>query len=268
MNAPMPKKKPAAKKPLAGMRILLCNDDGIHAPGFKVLQRVARQLSDDIWIVAPEHEQSAASHALTLHVPLRLRKISARKYATSGTPTDCVFLAYNKVMKDNPPDLVLSGINRGENMGDDVTYSGTIAAAMEGVLLGVPSVALSQVYERGRRVPWRTAEVWAPRAIRKILEAGLPKEVLANVNFPDCEPDEVRGIKVTSQGRHLVGDVLEERIDLRLNPYYWLRDDRQDTNAAPGTDLDAVQKNMVSVTPLHLDLTHRPTMNKLRAVLE
>lgn len=256
------------KKPLAGMRVLLCNDDGIHAPGFRILQRIARQLSDEIWIVAPEHEQSAASHALTLHVPLRLRKVAARKYAASGTPTDCVFLAYHKVMKDHPPDLVLSGVNRGENMGEDVTYSGTIAATMEGTLLGIPSIALSQVYERGQRVPWETAERWGPVVIEKVLKAGLPPQVLANVNFPDCRTEEVKGIKVTSQGMYKIGDILEERIDLRLNPYYWLRDNRTVTEAEPGSDLDAVQKKMISVTPLHLDLTHRPTVKKLRAVLE
>ena len=266
-SAPMPTRT-AKKTPLAGLRILLTNDDGIHAPGFRVLQRIARALSDDLWIVAPESEQSAASHALTLHVPLRLRKITARKYAASGTPTDCVFLAYHKVMKGTPPALVLSGVNRGENMGEDVTYSGTVAAAMEGALLGIPSIALSQVYERGQPVPWATAEAWGPRVIEKILKAGLPRQVLANVNFPNCLPKDVRGVRITSQGMHEVGDILEERIDLRLNPYYWLRDNRTVTRGQKGSDLHAVQDNMVSVTPLHLDLTHRPALKAMRAVLE
>jgi 5'-nucleotidase len=250
------------------MRILLCNDDGIHAPGFKVLQRIARKLSDDIWIVAPESEQSAASHALTLHVPLRLRKISTRRYAVNGTPTDCIFLAFNKVLKGEPPDLVLSGVNRGENMGEDVTYSGTVAAAMEATLLGVPAIALSQSYERNRgRVSWKTAEHWAPTVVQKLLKAGWPRDVLINVNFPDYPPKEVAGLEVAAQGRHKMGDLLEERIDLRGNPYYWLRDIREDISGKPGSDLDAINRGAIAVTPLHLDLTHRPTVKKLRETL-
>lgn len=250
------------------LRILLCNDDGLHAPGLKVLIRIARRLSDDVWVVAPETEQSAASHALTLHVPLRMRKLSRRRYAVSGTPADCIFLAFNKIMKDDRPTLVLSGVNRGENMGEDVTYSGTIAAAMESTLLGVPAIALSQVYERGGRVPWRTAEHWGPTVIRNLLKAGWPEDVLINVNFPDLPAKAVKGIRVAAQGRHKIGDVLEERIDLRGKPYYWLRDSREDQTATRGSDLDAVTRGFIAVTPLHLDLTHRPTLRNLRRVLE
>lgn len=250
------------------MRILLCNDDGINAPGLKTLGRVARELSNDVWVVAPETEQSAASHALTLHLPLRMRKISARRYAVNGTPTDCIFLAFNKILKDHLPDLVLSGVNRGENVGEDVTYSGTIAAAMESTLLGVPAIALSQTYERGRRVRWRTAEQWGPVVIRKLLVVGWPKEVLINVNFPDVPAKAVVGIRLASQGRHKTGDMLEERLDLRGSPYYWLRDVREEKRGRPGTDLNVTKNQGIAVTPLHLDLTHRPTLRKLRRALE
>jgi 5'-nucleotidase len=260
--------KRTAPKPLAHHRILLANDDGILAPGFKVLERIARKLSDDVWVVAPETEQSAASHALSLHTPIRVRKVAPRKFAVNGTPTDSVFVAFNKVMKDNPPTLVLSGVNRGENLGDEATYSGTIAAAMEGTLLGVPSIALSLSWDRNRALNWPTAERWAPVVIVKLMKAGWPEGVLMNVNFPAIAPGEVRGMMAACQGQHEMTDLIEERIDLRNNTYLWLYKTRKSTGGRAGTDLHALEQNRIAVTPLHLDLTHRPTLKKLRAILE
>src|SRR3954447_2870431 len=184
------------------MRILVTNDDGIHAPGLGVAERIAAALSDDVWIVAPETDQSGVSHSLSLNDPLRLREVEARRFAIKGTPTDCVIMGLRHVMRDVRPDLVLSGVNRGQNVAEDVTYSGTVAGAMEGTILGVRSVALSQAYGAGGRanVRWHTAARHGARTIRRILEAGIEPGILVNVNFPDCEPDEVAGTAVAMQG--------------------------------------------------------------------
>ena len=251
------------------MRILVCNDDGIGAPGIKVLERVARGLSKDVWVVAPETQQSAASHSLTLHRPLRLRKISRRRYAVNGTPTDCVFLAFNKILADGLPDLVLSGVNDGPNVGEDVTYSGTIAAAMEATLFGAPAVAFSQAYGDGRKHQWATAEQWAGRLLPMLIERGWPARVLINVNFPDLAAADVRGIRVVRQGLHALDDTLEERIDPRGAPYYWIGAQLPATGSGQrGTDMSAIDEGYVSVTPLHMDLTHRRTLTWLREVIE
>ena len=208
------------------MRILLTNDDGIHAPGLKLLERIAQKLSDDIFVVAPEIDQSGVAHSLSLSNPLRLREITPRHFAVQGTPTDCVIMGVRKLMADRPPDLVLSGVNRGQNVAEDVTYSGTIAAAMEGTLLGVKSIALSQAYGalEGRIKPhWETSESLAPRVLDDILRIGIPTGVLINVNFPACEPAKVAGVAVTSQGRRDAELMrIEERRDGRAIPYYWL----------------------------------------------
>ena len=250
------------------MRILLANDDGIFAPGLRVLERAARTISHDVWIVAPESEQSAASHSLTLHQPLRLRRLSARRYAVNGTPTDCVYLAINRLMAEFRPDLVLSGVNRGSNIGEDVTYSGTIAAAMEATLLGVPAIAFSQVFEDGRPIKWKTAEAWVPRVVAKLAKQGWPKHVLINANIPDLEPEAVKGIRVASQSLEEVGDLCVERVDPRGRPYFWVGMARAEAlPGRPGTDLRAVNQGYVSVTPLHLDLTHHATLRKLKRAL-
>ncbi len=250
------------------MRILVCNDDGIDAPGIKVLERMARGLSKDVWVVAPETQQSAASHSLTLHRPLRIRRISRRRHAVNGTPTDCVFLAFNKILAGRLPDLVLSGVNDGPNVGEDVTYSGTIAAAMEATLLGAPAVAFSQAYGHGRRHHWATAEQWGGRLLRTLVERGWPERVLINVNFPDLPAADVRGIKVVRQGLHNLDDMLDERIDPRGVPYYWIGAPPQASGAGQrGTDLDAIDEGYVAVTPLHMDLTHRRTLKWLSEVV-
>jgi 5'/3'-nucleotidase len=252
------------------MRILLTNDDGIHAPGLAVLERVAAKLSDDVWVVAPETEQSGASHSLTLHHPLRLRPVGHQRYAALGTPTDCVALGVLEVLKDKRPDLVLSGINRGSNIADDVTYSGTVAGAMEGTVLGVPSIALSQAYASGpdRRAPWDTAEQHAPDLIRRLVAFGWPAEVLININFPDVAPDAVTGIEVTVMGRRDQSLLyIDARVDTRQVPYYWLGFKRRPGKPGDGTDMKAMERGSISVTPLHLDLTHREALRDVRHAL-
>jgi 5'-nucleotidase len=208
------------------LRILLTNDDGVHAEGLAVLERIARTLSDDVWIIAPETDQSGLAHSLTLSEPLRLRKIADKHYALRGTPTDCVIMATREVMADHKPDLVLSGVNAGANMADDVTYSGTIAGAIEGTLQGVRSIAISQAasyHEGGRMVPWEVAELYAPKLLRKLIDVDLPDWTFLNVNFPNCRPDEVKGVAVSAQGKLDFGIKVEERSDGRGFPYYWLK---------------------------------------------
>ena len=254
------------------MRILITNDDGIEAAGLDVLLQIASELSDDIWVVAPETDQSGAAHSLTLHEPLRLRKLKERTYAVKGTPTDCVIMGVRHIMVDNPPDLILSGVNRGQNVAEDVTYSGTIAGAMEGTTLGVPSFALSQAYglETRAKPHWDTALKHGPDVIRKVLQEGMPKDVLVNVNFPDCPPDEVKGIAITMQGKR-DQDLLriDPRHDGRGNPYYWLTFARKERpKPRDGTDLSAVAAKRISVTALRLDLTDEPFMTRLASVFK
>lgn len=250
----------------SNLRILISNDDGINAPGIKVLERIARTLSKDVWVVAPETEQSAAGHSLTVRRPLRLRKVSPRRFAVDGTPTDAVLLGINHVLKDKKkPDLVLSGVNKGSNLGEEVTYSGTVAAAMEATLLGVPAIAFSQFLTPSHPVKWGTAEHWAPMVIRRLLARGWSRNVLINVNFPDVIAGSVCGIEVTRQGRRKVGDDLHERRDPRGEPYLWIGAQRLEERTTPGTDIEAVVRGAVSVTPLCFDLTHRDDMKALES---
>ncbi|HMO28709.1 5'/3'-nucleotidase SurE [Enterovirga sp.] len=245
------------------MRILITNDDGIHSEGLDYLEEVAKELSDDVWTVAPEFDQSGVSHSLSLSDPLRLRQVAGRRYAVKGTPTDCVIMGTRHILADRMPDLVLSGINRGQNVAEDVTYSGTVAGATEGTILGIPAIALSQAYGKSGRanIKWQCARSHGARTIRRIVEAGIPDGVLMNVNFPDCEPDEVQGIAVTAQGRRdkeLLS--IEERQDGRGNPYFWIGFARKHYDPGQGTDLIALVENRISVTPLRLDMTDEPTM--------
>ncbi|HTQ14098.1 MAG TPA: 5'/3'-nucleotidase SurE [Rhizomicrobium sp.] len=252
------------------MRILVTNDDGIHAPGLEVAETIARALSDDVWVVAPETEQSGASHSLTLTLPLRLREIGPRRFALAGTPTDCVMMGVAELMKDARPALVLSGVNRGSNIADDVTYSGTIAGAMEGTALGIPSIAMSQAYgwDEGDEVRWACARTHGPRVVGMLLESGWPEETLINVNFPDCEPGKVAGTDVTEQGkRDLQTAVLDRRVDMRGNPYYWIGFKRVRSDPRPGTDLRAIYDRRISITPLHLNLTEHRVVAELRRKL-
>src|SRR6476619_7415472 len=172
------------------MRILVTTDDGIHAPGLRVCEAIARALSDDVYVIAPEYDQSGVAHSLSLNDPLRLREVTPRHFAVKGTPTDCVIMGVRHILADHRPDLVLSGVNRGQNVAEDVTYSGTVAGAIEATILGIPAFALSQAYGPNGRdsISWEVGERQAPAISRKVLEAGIPKGVLVNVNFPHCEP--------------------------------------------------------------------------------
>ncbi len=248
---------------LTNARILVTNDDGIHAQGLKVLEGIARSLTEDVWVVAPEMEQSAASHSLTINRPLRLRKLDERRFTVDGTPTDCVLLAINHVMKDARPTLILSGVNQGSNIGEDVTYSGTIAAAMEGTLLGVPSIALSQHYEPGHPIDWSAAIAHGADVVRKTLTVAWPKNVLLNVNFPACPADAVTGVKVVRHGKRKIGDELVERVDPRGKPYIWIGTLRGEADVTEDTDIHTVFHGGISITPIDLDLTHTPTLQTL-----
>ncbi len=252
------------------MRILLTNDDGIHAEGLAVLERIARALSEDVWIVAPETDQSGLAHSLTLSEPLRLRKVSDKHYALRGTPTDCVIMGIREIL-DRKPDLVLSGVNAGSNLADDVTYSGTVAGAIEGTLQGVRSIALSQSYtytaEGPRYIPWETAETLAPDLIRRLMTVEMTADTLINVNFPNCAPKDVQGIAVTSQGKLDFGLTVEQRSDGRGFPYYWLRFGERQGHFREGTDIHAVKSDKISVTPLKLDLTDYSAQDRLAQAL-
>ena len=248
------------------MRILITNDDGIHAAGLDVLERIARQLSDDVVVVAPETDQSGVAHSLSLNDPLRLRHVGPNRYAVKGTPTDCVIMGVRRIMRDAPPDLVLSGVNCGHNLAEDVTYSGTIAAAMEGTLLGVRSFALSQGYPPGQRdkAPFDCAEAHGAGLIRELLKEPLDAGVLVNINFPSCAPADVQGMSVTVQGRRDATYLeLDERYDGRHNPYYWIGFSRQRSAPPRGTDLAAIADSRISITPLRLDLTDTGSLARL-----
>ena len=245
------------------MRILLTNDDGIHAPGLKVLEAIAAELSDDVFVVAPESDQSGVAHSLSLNDPLRLREISPRHFAVRGTPTDCVIMGVRKIMEGRKPDLILSGVNRGQNIAEDVTYSGTIAGAMEGTLMGIASIALSQAYggAKGHKAThWECAQKHGPDLVRRTLAVGIAPGILVNVNFPACAPGEVAGIAVARQGRRDTELMrVDERQDGRGNPYYWLMFQRGGFTPEPGTDMEALAANKIAVTPLRLDLTDDAT---------
>jgi 5'-nucleotidase len=241
---------------MAGHRFLLVNDDGIDAPGLGILEEIARRFSDDIWVVAPDEEKSGASHSLSMTMPIRVRKVDDRHYAIKGTPTDCALIAVWELMTDNRPTVLISGINRGANLAEDITYSGTAAAAMEGTFLGIRSISLSQVFTLGGEAPWDTARAYAPAVIERLLDCEWEPGTFVNVNFPDCAPEDVTGVRVTSQGQRLPGSFRpERRVDARHIPYYWIRLTYDDGNPAVGTDLEAITARAVSVTPMHLDLT-------------
>jgi 5'-nucleotidase len=245
------------------MRILLTNDDGVHAPGLKVLEEIARTISDDIWIVAPAEEQSGAGHSLTLTRPLRIRQHGDKHYSVTGTPTDAVMMAVGHLMKDAKPDLVLSGVNRGANLAEDVTYSGTVSAAMEGAISGIKSIALSQVYARegmGDAVPFAAARAWGEKVLRPLIDMPASPRLLFNVNFPAIDPEAVKGIRVVRQGFHDVDrTMIVEGTDPRGYNYYWFG--LGSSSAVPeGSDLAAIAEGYVTVTPLHYDLTQDGAM--------
>ena len=254
------------------MRILLTNDDGVNATGLKVLEAIARRFSDDIWIVAPAEEQSGAGHSLTLTVPIRLRKLGERRFCVTGTPTDAVMMGLAHILADAKPDLILSGVNRGANLGEDVTYSGTVSAAMEGALAGIPSIALSQNYARegmGDTVPFAAAEAWGERVLAPLIAEPMPPRTLVNVNFPALLPEDVKGIRVVRQGLRDYGRLrVVQRTDPRGYDYFWFGLRPVLPTPSHVTDLEALADGYVTVTPLHMDLTHEESLAGLRRLFE
>lgn len=251
------------------MRILLTNDDGVRAEGIQVLRKIAAQISDDVWVVAPDTEMSAASRGVTLHDPIRVKKLEDRVFAVTGTPTDSVILALKDVLTDHPPNLVLSGVNRGQNLAEDVTFSGTIAGALQGMQMGIPSIAISLArgFQGAHSLPWETAEAHAPELIKKLVDIGWPANVVLSINIPDTAPDGVKGVLITRQGHR---DFQMSGVDKRQHPrggaYFWLTYGGAKSNPPQGTDLRAIYDGYISVTPLHTDLTHFDTMSHLQEI--
>jgi 5'-nucleotidase len=245
--------------------ILLTNDDGYQAPALVALARALSAVGK-VTVFAPDHNWSAAGHTKTMHKPLRINRGALADgtplFTTTGTPSDCVGLALLGVISERP-DLVISGINQGANLGHDVTYSGTVAAAMEGVVFGIPAIAASQEEDDGRRGDLSFAANVVARLARHVLAEGLPANCLLNVNFPAVPPAEVRGIRITRLGRRIYRDVLIERLDPKGRPYYWIGGEPPTGLPEPGTDLGALREGYVSITPLNLDMTDRDQMKDL-----
>lgn len=256
--------KPAAPPRIPHQRFLLVNDDGFGAPGLALLEELVRRYSDDVWVIAPDDERSGSAHSISLSTPVRMRQMGERRFALKGTPTDCVLMGIWELMGEGPPITVLSGINRGANLADDLTYSGTAGPAMEGALLGLRSIALSQVFTIGGEAYWETARKFTPPVLERLLTCDWQPGTFVNVNFPDVPPEGVAGVRVTTQGQRAPGSFrLEQRKDARNVPYYWVRLAYREGAVVPGTDLEAIGANAVSVTPLHLDLTARDFHRKL-----
>jgi 5'/3'-nucleotidase len=243
------------------MLILVTNDDGIQSPGIKALAKAMKRLGE-VYVVAPDRERTAAGHSLTLHKPLRIEILGTRTFSVSGTPTDCVNLAVNEIMARRP-GLVVSGINRGGNLGDDVTYSGTVSAAMEGTLLGIPSIAISQLGDE--HFHFETSARFAVPLARQVNRLGLPPDTLLNVNVPDLPPREVKGMRITCLGRRVFdsNNVIKKQ-DPRGKMYYWIGGSRIAWEDRKDTDQQAVEEGRISVTPVHLDLTNHSALASLR----
>ncbi len=243
------------------MKILVTNDDGIASRGLLALAAAMRQLGD-VWVVAPDRERNAVGHALTLHKPLRLTRVDKQVYAVNGTPTDCVNLALKQVLRAMPA-LVVAGINRGVNLGDDVTYSGTVAAALEGTIHGVPSIAVSQ--EGQGEFRFKAAAVYALRVARAVLRFGLPEETLLNVNVPDRPLGAIAGVRMTCLSRRRFDEPVIEKVDPHGRTYYWIAGTRVAWSRRKDSDYEALRQGLVSVTPLQLDLTHYSVLEQLRS---
>ncbi len=243
-------------------KILISNDDGINARGIKALISGLAGIGE-LTVVAPDREQSASGHSLTLQRPLRIEERSPGYYAVDGTPTDCVFLGINHIMRAQAPDLVISGINRGGNLGDDLTYSGTVAAAFEATLLGIPAIAISLEYKG--EFHFATAARAVREIAEKVLASGLPADTLLNVNVPDLSWDKLSGFRITRQGKRTYSDVVRENHDPRGRPYYWIAGEVMPADDDPeGSDAALVAAGFVSITPIHLDLTNYKAIAPLR----
>ncbi len=264
MKKPGPSAGPLALK---RARILITNDDGIGAPGLRLLLRIAKTLSNDVWVVAPEVEQSAASHSLTVRAPLRVNKLGPRRFSVNGTPTDCVLLAVGQLLADHIPDLVLSGINQGGNLAEDISHSGTVAAAMQATVMGIRGIALSQIRRHQHPIKWSTAEHFTPDLLRRLTAESWKRDVLININFPDRVVSAIKGIEITHQGRRRQVERVTEFFDPYGDPYFWVGSPRDyGSGNAGASDIDAAARGAVSVTPLNLNLTDRATATRLRKI--
>lgn len=246
-------------------RILVSNDDGVGSEGIIALKEAMAELGE-VFIVAPDRDQSAVSHSLSLNRPLRMEKVGDNTYSVDGTPTDCINLAINGLLKDHKPDLVVSGINIGENLCEDVTYSGTVSAAMEGTLLGIPSLALSLAAKSN--LHFDTAKHYALKMAKKIRKMSLPDGVMLNVNIPNLPLEQIKGLRITKQGKRIYGEEIVEKTDPRGRPYYWIGGNELGFKDIKDSDIVCVKNGYISVTPIKLDLTAYDYLDILRTTLE
>ncbi len=241
------------------MRVLVTNDDGMDAPGLEVMEEIARSISDDVWMVAPLQEQSGQGRAITVSEAVRVDQRAEKRFRIEGTPTDCVVLGIEHILGDKKPDLILSGVNAGQNVGEDTSQSGTVGACIQGMILGVPGIAFSQTkgFRKGKGLAWDTARHFGPKVLKRLLETGWPDDVVMNVNFPDCEIEDVQGVEITSQGMRDFPIInSEKRTDPRKRDYYWLSHGGPKSDPPAGTDLRCIYEDKISISPLHVDLTH------------
>lgn len=245
--------------------ILISNDDGFHAPGMRAMREALEGLGRLI-VCCPDSEQSATSHALTLHRPLRIAKVEEDCYTVDGTPTDSVLLGINHILKGEKPDLVMSGINAGPNIGDDIGYSGTVAAALEGTVYGVPSVAVSLASHDFK--DFSAAGKVARESAQWVLANGLPKDVTLNVNIPAIEPSQIRGRRVTIQGKRHFEDIVQEKLDPRGRRYYWIGGSVVFPEQEPGTDITAIAEGYVSITPIRIELTAHDVLTHVKSLAD
>lgn len=248
-------------------RVLITNDDGIDAPGLAVLEQIAHEIAEEVWVVAPDHDQSGISHALSLHQPLRLTRKAERRFSVSGTPADCVAMAVGHLMPA-APDLLLSGVNKGANLGVETVFSGTVGAAMAGLLMGIPSIALSQYFTRRDAIRWDTARQLAPGVIRQLWNAGWSPSACLNVNFPDVAPEEAKPLRITAQGTgRMDGLGVTARSDLRAQDYFWLTIQRNDRSHSEDSETFVVLNGGISVTPLQFERTAVEALVELKNTL-
>lgn len=245
-------------------RVLIVNDDGIDGPGIKLLEELVGRYSDDIWVVAPDDERSGAGHSISVSHPIRLKQRDDRHFAVKGSPTDCALLGIHELLGDRKPDILFSGINAGPNLAEDITYSGTCSAAMEGAMLGIPSVALSQYLRYQQPVHWETSRHFLPGIIEQLMQQQPRTGSFVNVNVPDLPVEAVTGIRITTQGRRPPGSYLpKRRIDERFVPYYWIKIAHLEGEIEEGSDLAAMRDGAVSITPLQLDMTDHALAGQL-----
>ena len=251
------------------MRILITNDDGINAEGLEVLRRAAQLISDDVWVVAPETNQSGVSHALSLTQPLRVRQIEYKVFAVSGTPTDCVIIAVRQIM-DVRPDLILSGVNAGQNIADHITYSGTVAGALEGAILGIRSIAFSQAHDWSKGphpINWSVSIEQIEKLLPKLIALDIPSSSFLNVNFPIKLTEDGNQISISRQAHRMHGLAIEDRVDGVGRPYYWLKFEETTHEVCDSTDISALEFGKISITPVKVDMTDHAIITKLEQAL-